>query len=288
MRAQGHEVTGLARSDASENVLKEMGVKNILRGTTTTLDVLRQGAAEADAVIHAAFDHDAFATGKIVQACAEDRDAIQAMCEALLASTPSGDKPKAFIYTSGLLGNVTPDETSEKVPNEHIPRHLSELLVHSYSAKGVRSIVVRLSPVVHGPNHEHLFITLQAAAARKHGFVAYVDDGQQYWPSVHVNDTAQLLTLALTKAPSGSYLHNVAENVTVKTIADRIGEILNLPTKSIDAKDAFSHYQGFMGGIMQASMEATSELTRKWTGWEPKGYNLAKEMEGYTLKEAQA
>ncbi|KAL7009224.1 hypothetical protein EMMF5_001422 [Cystobasidiomycetes sp. EMM_F5] len=275
---EGHDVTGLARSDKSADLLKQLGVTSILRGDVTTLDVLQEGARNADAVVHAAFNHDAFKSGAFVLA------SIQAMCEVLRDTSPPG-QPKTFIYTSGLLGNAGPDETSGKIPNEHHPRHLSEELTLSYAARGVRSIVVRLSPIVHGPGYEHPFVALQAPVARKHGFVAYVGDGQQQWASVHVDDAATLICLALTKSPSGSNLHCLAEELYVKDIVERIAKYIDLPTKSIEAKDAAAHYQSFIGMIMQSSMHSTSELTREWTGWQPKGYNLFKEMENYKFSD---
>ncbi|KAL7009223.1 hypothetical protein EMMF5_001421 [Cystobasidiomycetes sp. EMM_F5] len=177
---------------------------------------------------------------------------------------------------------------SGKIPNEHLPRHLSDDLVHSYSAKGLRTIIVRLAPIVHGPGYEHPFIAGQAGPARKHGYAAYVGDGQQKWGSVHVDDAANLICLGLTKAPSGSNFHCLAEEVTVKEVVERVGRKLNLPTKSIEAKDAFAHFESSIALFLQADIHATSELTVKWTGWQPTGYNLFKEMEGYEYPVHQA
>ena len=52
--ARGHEVVGLARSEASAKALRDVGVSS-LSGSLTDLAVLRQGAAEADGVIHLAY-----------------------------------------------------------------------------------------------------------------------------------------------------------------------------------------------------------------------------------------
>ncbi|MGH3743465.1 MAG: NAD(P)H-binding protein, partial [Mycobacteriales bacterium] len=52
--AHGHEVTGLARSDASAQAVTKLGA-GVRRGDLDDLDGLRAAAAEADGVIHLAF-----------------------------------------------------------------------------------------------------------------------------------------------------------------------------------------------------------------------------------------
>src|ERR1700761_6643117 len=77
--ANGHEVVGLARSDANEAALKKMGAK-VHRGDLTDLASLRSGAKNADGVIHLAFIHD---FTKFAENGQIDRRAIEAMGEAL-------------------------------------------------------------------------------------------------------------------------------------------------------------------------------------------------------------
>lgn len=188
--------------------------------------------------------------------------------------------------STGLLGLTGPSEESEKIPNDAMPRHLSDELVHTYASKGLRTVIVRLAPLVHGPGFEHPFITGQVAPAKKHGFVAYIGDGQQQWYSVHVDDAAAILCLALTKGPSGSNFHCHAEGIKVKDVVERVAKKLNLPSKSIEAKDAFPHFQSAVAIFLQADIQVTQKLTLEWTGWEPKGYGLFEEMENYTLSDS--
>ncbi|KAL7009222.1 hypothetical protein EMMF5_001420 [Cystobasidiomycetes sp. EMM_F5] len=101
--SQKHTVSALARSDKSEQLLKELGVASVIRGSTTSIDILKQAASQADAVIHAAFDHDSFGVpGGLLAACEQDRTAIQALGDGLLA-TSDPKQPKTLIYTSGVF-----------------------------------------------------------------------------------------------------------------------------------------------------------------------------------------
>src|ERR1700723_1633364 len=96
----GHQVTGLARSDAAAAALTAAGVQ-VQRGTLDDLDTLRRAAAASDGVIHLAFKHDMAFTGDFQGAADADRRAVEAFGEALAGS----EKP--LLIASGLLG-VTP------------------------------------------------------------------------------------------------------------------------------------------------------------------------------------
>ncbi len=53
----GHQVLGLARSDADSQALTAAGARSH-RGDLADADSLRVGVLEADGVIHTAFNHD--------------------------------------------------------------------------------------------------------------------------------------------------------------------------------------------------------------------------------------
>ncbi|WVQ96382.1 hypothetical protein IAU59_003487 [Kwoniella sp. CBS 9459] len=273
--AEGHTVTALARSDASVAKAKSLGATPV-QGDHRSLEVLREQASSADAVLHLAFRSFETPDG-YVSACEEDRAAITAMCETLVGTS------KTFIYASGTLLTAGKTEDDPKENNDAFPRILSDRLVHSYAAKGVRALVVRCPPVVHSSEHRHLFITSQIQAAKKYGYAAYIGDGQAVWPSVHAKDAAMVYVLALdpTKAPNGAALHPVAEEgIPVKVIAEFIAKKLNMEVKSIPPEQALAHF-GFTGFVLQMNNPTTSKRTREWLGWESKEIGLLEELEEY-------
>src|ERR1700732_4985030 len=150
----GHQVTGLARSDASAAALTAAGA-HVHRGTLDDLDGLRSAAAASDGVIHLAFKHDIAFSGDFQGAADADRRAVETFGEALVGS----DRP--FVIASGTLGLAPgrvgtergghgPDSDGSHLSGGAQTRMANAQMALSLASRRVRSSVVRLPPTVHG------------------------------------------------------------------------------------------------------------------------------------------
>jgi nucleoside-diphosphate-sugar epimerase len=103
--------------------------------------------------------------------------------------------------------------------------------------------------------------------ARQKGVVAYVGDGLNRWPAVHVLDAARLYRLALEKQQPGATYHAVAEEgIASRDIAEAIARGLNLPVKSISAEESAGHF-GWLGSFMGLDMPTSSAKTQEILAW---------------------
>jgi len=253
----GHQVVGLARSDASAAALTAMGAE-VHRGALDDLDSLRAAALAADGVIHLAFIHNFADFGG---ALTTDLRAVETMGAALEGSG------KPFVITGHMNGEA------------------SENVVIALADNGVRTSVAWLAPSVHGPADRHGFIPTLISIAREKGVSAYVGDGANRWPAVHELDAARLYRLALEAAPAGSRLLGVGDKgVPFRDIAEVIGRHLNLPLVSVAREEAQAHF-GWLGAIASADIASrldnptSTALTQERLGWRPVHPGLIADME---------
>jgi len=255
----GHQVLGLARSDAAAKSLAAAGAE-VHRGSLEDPESLRSGAAAADGVIHTAFIHDFANYGPAAEA---DRRAIETLGGAFAGS----DRP--LIVTSGTLlvqrqGSLA---TEEDAHNPNFPRKSEEVGL-ALAAGGVRASVLRLPPSVHG-NGDHGFVPRLISIAREKGVSAYIGDGLNRWPAVHRLDAAHLYRLVLEKGTAGASYHGVAdEGVPTREIAEAIGRGLNVPVVSKSQEAAADHF-GWIARFFGIDGPASSALTQERLGWRP-------------------
>jgi nucleoside-diphosphate-sugar epimerase len=251
----GHQVLGLARSDAAAASLTAAGAE-VHRGSLEDLDSLRRGAAAADAVIHTAFNHN-FST--YLANCAADRPIIEALGSALVGS----DRPLVVTAGTGFL-----KENERATDFTAHPRLTTEAAAAAVAAQGVRVSVVRLPPSVHGEG-DHGFVPMIIASAREKGVSAYIGDGRNRWPAVHRLDAAVLFRLALEKGAPEAWYHGVGDaGVPFRGIAEVIGQHLGLPLVSKSPEEAPDHF-GFLAGFAGMDVANSSEKTQQLLGWHP-------------------
>ena len=283
--AAGHEVVGLARSDASAATISAAGGE-VHRGDLDDLDGMRRAADASDGVIHLAFRHDLSFTGNIERAAAVDRRAIEIFGEVLAGS----DRP--FVIASGLLGVVSGRTATEldghgsapiATPRPS-PRSLNAELTLGLAARGVRSSIVRLPPTVHGDGDKG-FVAMLVRIARDQRVSGYVGEGTKRWPAVHRLDAARLFRLALETAPAGSTLHAVGDQgVHLRAVAEAIGRLVEVPVRTISVEEAPGHF-GFLAPLLAIDSTASSEVTRQLLGWQPVRPGLIEDIEeGHYLK----
>jgi nucleoside-diphosphate-sugar epimerase len=270
--AAGHEVTGLARSDASAAAVEAKGAR-VRRGDLDDLDVIRSGAHDAEAVIHLANKHD---WSNMAASNAAERNATQAIGDALAGTG------RPFLIAAGVAALAQGRPATEADPSPfhgpESPRGGSENLALEFVDRGVHTVSLRFSPTVHGVR-DHGFIAHIAAIAREKGVSGYPGDGTNRWAAVHRGDAARMVALGLEKAPAGSRLHAVAEEgVATKEIAEAIGRAFDLPVASIDPDDVQGHF-GWIGGFFGMDLSATSAATRELLGWTPTGPTLIEDLD---------
>ncbi|WP_432189896.1 SDR family oxidoreductase [Streptomyces sp. Tue6028] len=272
----GHQVVGLARSDASAEALTEAGAE-VVRGTVDDLDVLRDAAVASDGVIHLAFKHDIAFTGDFQGAAQADRRAVDAFGEALAGSG------RPFVLASGVAGlapgRVATERSTPVIDGSPVSmRQATAQKVLDLASRGVRSSVVRLSPTCHGEGDQGFMATL-VDIARAKGVSGYIGDGANRWPAVHRLDAARLFRLAAEQAPAGTVLHGVAEEgVAIRDVAEVIGRHLDVPVVSVAPDRAAEHFT-WLGAFLGLDSPASNILTRERLGWEPTRPGLLEDLD---------
>ena len=267
----GHTVLALARSDSSEQTLKDAGAE-VLRGGLADLDVLRAGAAQSDGVISLAFSPDYHSPEGLAAAITEESAATAALGEELIGS----DRPIVTVSgTPWVAGRASTEEDPLPLEGPVAGRGpLGQCAARTGLARRARH---GCAHAAHSPQRGQGRIRRPAdrSSAARRGRPGYPGDGTQRWPAVHALDAAILFRLALESAPAGTSWHAVAdEGDAVRDIATVIGRRLGLPVQSVPQENF-----GPFGSIFAMDQPASSARTRDALRWQPTHPSLLDDLE---------
>jgi nucleoside-diphosphate-sugar epimerase len=185
------------------------------------------------------------------------------------------DRPLVVTSGTGLARSKNGGpavETDDHVTSAEFPRAATEEAADALIAKGGRVMVIRL-PQVHDTRRFGR-ITWHIQLARQKGRVAYVGEGKNRLPAVHVSDAVLLYRLALEKGQAGARYHAVGEEgVALRDIAEVIGAGLKMPVEAITPQEA-PEYFGWMASLVTIDLAASGALTRQQLDWNPRGPDL--------------
>jgi nucleoside-diphosphate-sugar epimerase len=266
LRAAGHSVAGLARSDDAARRLEDAGHAAV-RGSLADADLLARAAREADATVHAG------ATG-----AADQAEVDAAAVRALLDGLDGSGKP--FVYTSGLwvlgaTGDAVADEDAPLNPAAIVAWRgaLEREVVHA-AERGIRTVVLRPGVVYgRGGGTPGGFL----ASGRKKGVVRYVGDGSQRWPMVHVDDLADLYVLALG-APAGTVLNAVVDSFPARAITEAAADATGARAEAWPLKEARGRL-GVYADALALDQRVSAERARA-LGWNPSRPSVLEELRG--------
>ena len=264
----GHQVLGLARSDASATAVADVGAE-VLRGDLNDTDVLRAGAVDSDGVIHLAF---------VVPSVSEAATRTDAKAiETFVTGLAGSGKPLVISGATLVTPGRPATERDELIAAGPIAARITNMQAAlAAAARGVRSCLVMLPRSVHGQGERHGFVPQLIAAARAKGVSGYIGDGTSRWPAVPGKDAASLYRLAVERAPAGAALNAVGDQgVPVREIAEVIARHLNLPVRSLPAEE----FDGMLVRILSTDMPASSSITQELLGWKPTHPGLIEDIE---------
>jgi nucleoside-diphosphate-sugar epimerase len=268
----GHEVVGLARSDASAAKLADQGYTAV-HGDLADTASIAEAARGVDAVVHAASPGDQ-------NIAVYDEMATRAIIDVLRGTA------KRFVYTSGCLlygatGDTPATEDSALYPVDLVRfRQALEGEILGATTDGVHSIVIRPAWVYGNQGGTAM---MMYGSVKEHGAARYVGDGQNRWTTVHADDLADLYLLALEKAPAAS-IFNAAHGAAIPLIeiaraasegAGAEGQVAEWPLD-----DARQVLRGFADAIA-CNQVISGELAERELGWSPSRHSIVDELRSY-------
>jgi nucleoside-diphosphate-sugar epimerase len=271
LRRRTHVVRALARSDAAARKLRELGAEPV-RGELCDLETLRTQAAEADAVVHCAFDYSAHSV-------ALERAALDALLGALRPG-------RAFVYTSGAWvygsrGDAVIAEDAPLRPLEIVAwRPAHEQLVLG-RAPELRAVAIRPG-IVYGDGGG---IPGGLVAEAANGTLRIAGDGANRWPTVRHDALAELYGAVVDqRAARGVY--NATRGASIPYV-----EIAHAASRAAGGDGRIAHLAlddaraqlGAYADALACDLSVDSSRATRELGWDPHRPTLLEELSNTTV-----
>ncbi|MBV8371563.1 MAG: NAD(P)H-binding protein [Candidatus Eremiobacteraeota bacterium] len=271
LRKRTHVVRALARCKASAEKLRQLGAEPV-QGELRDLAVLRTEAAQADAVVHCAFEYSP-------ETVAVERAALEAMLDA-------AREGRAFVYTSGVWvygsrGDALIDETSPLSPLELVawrPAH-EELVLAQHGR--LRTVVIRPG-IVFGDGGG---IPGGMVEDARKGALRVIGDGTNRWPTVRHDALAELYGDVVDKrVAQGVYNATRGASVPYDEIARAASRAAggDGEVEYVELQEARAQMGGFADALA-CDLNVDSGKAARELGWEPHRPTLLEELAGTTV-----
>jgi nucleoside-diphosphate-sugar epimerase len=273
LAGQGHQVSGLARSDETAAALKQRGIAPV-RGTLDDATALTAAAKTADVTIGAAN--------------ADHRSAAEAIVKALAGTG------KSYLHTSGssIVGGPARGEFvaavfDEDTPFTPPPARQARVEIDNMvrGAAGMRGIVIAPSLIYgrgHGLHADSIQVPWLIALAKKAGVPKHIGPGENRWSNVHIDDLVPLYLLAIEKAPAGAFYFAEHGENSMREVCEAISRMLGQGGKTqrmTIAQAAAEWGEGAADNTMGSNSRVRAKRARAELGWRPAARPLIEEIE---------
>lgn len=278
LRADGHVLTGLARSEESAAQLRAAGIEPV-RGALGDVEVITEQATAADGVVQIATG------GFLLQALESVREAFTTV-DAVLEALAGTEKP--YVSTGGTggwldTGIVFPERVvteADPICPPHFYAHYGDIFRTLVASTDVRTIV--LSPgQIYGRGGGYIGpIARLFNGVRKHGVVHAVAPGDNAFTFVHVDDLADLYALALRTPGLRGHYFAATDTVSAMDVAKAVSAAAGLggDVELVDYR-TMRRLNGRVGELdFWANCRASSDRARNELGWQPHRPGLLAEL----------
>jgi nucleoside-diphosphate-sugar epimerase len=295
---QGYKVRGLSRNETNDAKLRSLGAEPV-RGDIQSLDVLREEARAADAVIHLVDVWLAHMNEPYEVVIDIDNKAVGAMCDGLAGS----NKPFVLASGSAIVENAPEgkdtDETAPYSLDGINKRYKCEEYALGQAKRGIRVVSIRLALYVYGRGGSGVkrFMGMGLRA----GSLFYVGDGARPTSSVHVDDAARLFLLAVEKGRAGEAYNCVnstgastssksnakgededededGKTVTLKQLNEAMSKVLDIPVASKTFDEAVQIVGPIFAKFLSRGDSAVNAKAVGELGWETREAGAVREI----------